>query len=65
MWSYTGPIYFPSWMEIVLTLALVSAGVVAFAAIVRFLPVFPREPEAEGAAVPSGFPTGRDLEPAA
>jgi Ni/Fe-hydrogenase subunit HybB-like protein len=43
MWAYTGPIYFPSWMEVVLTLALVSLGVVAFAVTVRYLPVFPKQ----------------------
>jgi Ni/Fe-hydrogenase subunit HybB-like protein len=45
MWAYTGPVYFPSWMELVLTVALVSVGVVAFAVAARFLPVFPREAE--------------------
>jgi len=65
MWSYTGPIYFPSWMEIVLTLGLVSFGVVAFAAIVRFLPVFPQETEPERAPGPAGLPAGRELEPVA
>jgi Ni/Fe-hydrogenase subunit HybB-like protein len=43
MWAYTGPIYIPSWMEVTLTVALVSVGVVAFAAITRYLPVFPNE----------------------
>jgi Ni/Fe-hydrogenase subunit HybB-like protein len=44
-WSYFGPVYFPSWMEIVLSLALVSIGVVVFIAAVKYLPVFPREVE--------------------
>ena len=43
MWSYTGPIYVPSWMEIVLTLGLLSVGVVIFVIAVRLLPVFPKE----------------------
>ncbi len=43
--------YFPSWMEIVLTLAMVSVGVVAFTVAVRYLPVFPEERELE--AVPA------------
>jgi Ni/Fe-hydrogenase subunit HybB-like protein len=51
MWTYTGPVYFPSWMEIVLTLAMVSVGVVVFTIAVRYLPVFPEEQELE--AVPA------------
>lgn len=43
LWAYTGPIYIPSWMEVTLTLALVSLGVVAFALLTRYLPVFPEE----------------------
>ena len=47
-WSFYGPIYFPSWMEIVLSLALVSFGVVVFIVAVKYLPVFPREAEEQG-----------------
>ncbi len=47
LWSYTGPIYIPSLMEIVVTAALFSFGVAVFAVLVRLLPVFPKEPEAE------------------
>jgi Ni/Fe-hydrogenase subunit HybB-like protein len=43
LWSYTGPIYFPSWMEIALTLALFTFGAAVFAVAARYLPVFPKE----------------------
>jgi Ni/Fe-hydrogenase subunit HybB-like protein len=45
LWSYTGQIYFPSWMEIVVTLTLVSLGVIAFGLAAKYLPVFPDETE--------------------
>ncbi len=37
---YTGNIYFPSWMELVITFSLVTAGVIVFGLAARFLPVF-------------------------
>jgi Ni/Fe-hydrogenase subunit HybB-like protein len=37
-----GGAYFPSWMELAVTLALVTAGVVAFAFAAKHLPVFER-----------------------
>ncbi len=43
LWPYTGHVYFPSWMEIVVTITLVSFGVIAFGLAVRYLPVFPEE----------------------
>ncbi len=43
LWPYTGYVYFPSWMEIVVTITLVSFGVIAFGLAVRYLPVFPEE----------------------
>jgi Ni/Fe-hydrogenase subunit HybB-like protein len=43
LWPYTGQIYFPSWMEIIVTITLVSFGVIAFGLAVRYLPVFPEE----------------------
>lgn len=43
LWPYTGQIYFPSWMEIVVTITLVSFGVIAFGLAARYLPVFPEE----------------------
>jgi Ni/Fe-hydrogenase subunit HybB-like protein len=45
LWPYTGYIYLPSWMEIIVTLTLVSFGVIAFGLAVKYLPVFPDESE--------------------
>jgi len=45
IWPYTGQIYFPSWMEISVTIALVSVGVIAFGLAAKYLPVFPEEHE--------------------
>jgi Ni/Fe-hydrogenase subunit HybB-like protein len=42
---YTGPIYFPSWMELVVTISLVSAGVIVFGLAAKYLPIFPEEEE--------------------
>ncbi|HEX9114597.1 MAG TPA: Ni/Fe-hydrogenase cytochrome b subunit [Anaerolineae bacterium] len=50
MWSYTGPVYFPAWSEIVLTLGMLSVGVVLFAIAARLLPVFPKQHEPEPVA---------------
>ena len=47
LWTYTGPSYIPSLMEIGVSLALVSFGVAVFIAAVRYLPVFPKETEGE------------------
>lgn len=38
---YTGWVYVPSWMEVVLTLALLLMGVMTFVAVCRFAPIFP------------------------
>lgn len=46
LWPYTGFIYFPSWMEIMVTLSLVTVGVLSFGLAARYLPVFPPEHEA-------------------
>lgn len=43
IWSFAGQIYFPSWMEISVTVALVSIGVMAFGLAAKYLPVFPDE----------------------
>jgi Ni/Fe-hydrogenase subunit HybB-like protein len=45
---YTGNIYLPSWMEVVVTLTLVTAGVMIFWLAAKYLPVFV-EHEKEGA----------------
>ncbi|RME69836.1 MAG: Ni/Fe-hydrogenase cytochrome b subunit [Chloroflexi bacterium] len=42
---YTGPVYFPSWMEILVSFTLVSFGVIAFGLAAKYLPVFPAEAE--------------------
>ena len=42
---FTGPVYFPSWMEIFSTAALVLGGIVLFVVLTRFLPVFSSEEE--------------------
>ncbi len=51
MWSYTGPVYIPSLMEISVTVALFTFGAAVFAVLARLLPVFPKEHEAEAVAV--------------
>ena len=43
LWSHTGMIYVPSWMEVTVSLALVCLGVVAFGAAAKYLPVFEHE----------------------
>lgn len=40
---YTGPIYTPSWMEVTVSLTLVSIGVLLFGLAARYLPVFEEE----------------------
>lgn len=40
MWAYTGPTYIPSIAEILVSLSVVAAGVVAFGLIAKFFPVF-------------------------
>ena len=53
MWSYTGPIYIPSLMEIAVTLALFTFGGAVFAVLSKLLPVFPKEHEPEPVTVES------------
>jgi Ni/Fe-hydrogenase subunit HybB-like protein len=43
LYPYTGVIYTPSWMEIVVSVTIISLGVLAFGAAARYLPVFPEE----------------------
>ena len=45
LWSYTGMIYFPSWMEIVVSATLVTIGVIIFGLAAKYLPLFPEEGE--------------------
>ena len=53
MAAWTGVSYFPSWMEVTVTAALVALGVALFGLASRWLPVFPAgEEAAEGGAAP-------------
>ncbi len=45
IWPYAGQIYFPSWMEIAVTVTLVTTGVLVFGLAARYLAVFPDERE--------------------
>ena len=45
LWPYTGRIYTPSWMEVMVTTALVGLGVIIFGQLAKYLPVFPDESE--------------------
>lgn len=47
LWSYTGPVYVPSIMEISVTIAMFTFGGAAFAVLSKLLPVFPKEPVLE------------------
>ncbi|MBI4249417.1 MAG: Ni/Fe-hydrogenase cytochrome b subunit [Elusimicrobia bacterium] len=61
MVPHTGPVYFPSSMELIISLALVAAAVAAFALAARFLPVFPAQDE--GHARPEQAPRHAPLAP--
>ncbi len=45
LWPYTGRIYTPSWMEVMVTIALVGLGVIIFGQLAKYLPIFPDESE--------------------
>ncbi len=51
LWTYTGPIYIPSLMEIAVTVAMFTFGAAAFVVLSKLLPVFPREHEVETVVV--------------
>ncbi|HEU4402515.1 MAG TPA: Ni/Fe-hydrogenase cytochrome b subunit [Candidatus Polarisedimenticolia bacterium] len=56
MEAAAGTHYFPSWMEIAVSLGLVAIGFAAFALAVRYLPIFPGQAatvDAEGAGLPA------------
>ncbi len=53
LWTYTGPIYIPSLMEIAVTAALFTFGAAVFAVLVKLLPVFPAEREPALETVPA------------
>jgi len=48
--------YYPTWMEIALSLGFLTAGTVIFFLCVRFLPIFPGGEEQEHAEAPAGIP---------
>jgi Ni/Fe-hydrogenase subunit HybB-like protein len=48
-WAQVG--YFPSWMEIAVTMMIVAIGFAGFGVAARYLPVFPQGEEKEPAAV--------------
>ena len=48
MEASSGTAYFPSWMEISITIAIVATGFFAFALAVRYLPIFTHSDEASG-----------------
>jgi Ni/Fe-hydrogenase subunit HybB-like protein len=50
MLASSGVSYFPSFMEIGATVFLVALGFAAFGAAVKYLPIFPEEPEGEATA---------------
>ncbi len=54
---YSGASYFPSWMEISVTLAIVAVGFAAFRLAAQYLPVFPHEQMPHSAVKRSGNPT--------
>lgn len=41
LYAHTGYIYFPSWMEIMVTVTIVSLGVLVFGVAAKHLPIFP------------------------
>lgn len=43
---YTGAIYTPAWTEVLVTVTLVTLGVIAFALAAKYLPLFPEEEHA-------------------
>ena len=47
MEAWAGVSYFPSWMEITVTMAIVTAGFIIFTMAARYLPLFKHEHEAE------------------
>lgn len=54
--------YFPSWMELAITLALVSTGFFIFAMAARYLPIFEYPKEHSHAGKPAAYLTDETLE---
>ncbi|MGD8473886.1 MAG: Ni/Fe-hydrogenase cytochrome b subunit [Anaerolineae bacterium] len=47
-----GAVYFPHWMEILVSVAAIAAGVLLFVLAVRFLPILPEEEDRRSLAMP-------------
>ncbi len=54
--TYVGHHYVPKWTEFSVTLMIVALGFFLFAVAVKYLPIFPREPEAEERLVAAPTP---------
>jgi Ni/Fe-hydrogenase subunit HybB-like protein len=52
MEAAAGVRYLPSWMEVVVSLAIVALGMAAFALAVKYLPIFDHEPRPLPIAAP-------------
>jgi Ni/Fe-hydrogenase subunit HybB-like protein len=55
MEASAGVSYFPSWMEIAVTMAIVTAGFVIFSLAARYLPVFEHEAPVEAKPLPDAW----------
>ncbi len=57
MQAYAGSQYFPSWMEISITMSIVTCGFIAFYLAAKYLPVFQHEAQesASGNHLPHGL----------
>jgi Ni/Fe-hydrogenase subunit HybB-like protein len=53
-----GAAYFPHWIELVISLAAIVAGVLIFGLAARFLPIFHDVEEVEARALPEGELSG-------
>jgi Ni/Fe-hydrogenase subunit HybB-like protein len=51
-----GTHYVPSWMEVSITLAIVTAGFIAFSLAAKYLPLYEHEPEAHKELQPKTMP---------
>ena len=56
---YVGYSYFPSWMEIMVSISLASLGVIAFGLAARYLPIFPEEGNPHGISTAGAQHHGR------
>ncbi len=61
--TYVGHHYMPKWTEFSVTLMIVALGFFLFAVAVKYLPIFPREPEAEEEPVTASSPVLQAVSP--